>query len=639
MRHLLSALISAALLAGAILAPASARAEQSISVAEASGLIIGFKGDEADDPPSDKPHGPWASGRDGAKARWDKKAREGRERLSRVAKEAGLPEGTIGEAGNGRLLRFNQPLRGKALDNALRRARLHPDVAWVEPNVLVPRLGVPRVPNDALFNQQWHLQSPTAPGNPTGLNLPPAWGDTIGSLSGSTAVVAVVDSGIRPGHPDLAGKLLPGYDLVSELSVANDGNGRDNDPTDPGDWIDSTDRANPLFASCDLSGSSWHGTFIAGQLAAATDNGQGVAGLNWRARVLPVRVSGKCGALLSDLLDGLRWAAGLPVSGLPTNPNPARVINLSFGGDAPCSFAYQTTIDAVTAAGALIVVAAGNADSTLTRPADCRRVMTVASVHKDGSKAWYSSFGDRVALAAPGGTNEGGAATLLLSADNSGATVPGVDGYGYKQGTSFAAPQAAGVASLMLAVNPSLSPRQLIERMKAGVRPHVPMTGLPVCGTAGVGPCACTTTTCGAGLLDANLSVALATGPAVVIQPLSQVEPGTVITLDGSQSVAIPGAQIVTYQWTQVSGPAATITSSSSAVAQATLRSEGTYVFSLTVVDDASPSRSGEDIVQVVAAMPVVSGGGGGSTGQLWGASLWAWVIAVALWQRRRRSA
>ena len=624
-------------MAGASLAPAFASSVQPAIRAEAAGLIIGFKGDELDDSLPDKPRGPWASGRDGVKARWDKKTREGRNRLSRIAKEAGLPDGATAEAGNGRLLRFNQPLRGKALDNALRRARLHPDVAWVEPDVLVPRLGVPRAPNDALFNQQWHLQPPATPTNLAGLNLPPAWGDTTGSVSGSSAVVAVVDSGIRPAHPDLAGKLLPGYDLVSDLSIANDGNGRDADPTDPGDWVDANDLNNPLFASCDVSGSSWHGTFIAGQIAAATDNGQGVAGLNWGARVLPVRVSGKCGAQLSDLLDGLRWAAGLPVSGLPTNPNPARVINLSFGGDAPCSFAYQATIDAVTAAGALIVVAAGNADRTLTRPADCRRVMTVASVHRDGSKAWYSSFGDRVALAAPGGTNEGGAATLLLSTDNSGASVPGVDGYGYKQGTSFAAPQAAGVASLMLAVNPSLSPRQLIERMRAGVRPHVPMAGLPVCGTVGVGPCSCTTTTCGTGLLDANMSVALATGPAVVIQPLAQVEPGTVITLDGSQSVAIPGAQIVSYQWTQVSGPAVTISSATSAVAQATLRSEASYVFSLTAVDNLA--RSGEDTVGAVAAMPVVAAsGGGGSTGQLWGASLWAWVIAMALWQRRRRS-
>lgn len=631
MRRLLPALIlCTATLAGLIASPAGAQPLP--AQREAAGLIIGFKGDEAEST-AETNQGPWASGRERARAQWEKNARQGRERLTRFAREVGLPSGRAGEAGSARLLRFDRPLRGQALDNALRRARLHPDVAWVEPDVLVPRLGAPVTPNDPLLPQQWHLQTPDLV-NLTGLNLPPAWGDTTGSTSGSTAVVAVVDSGIRPGHPDLAGKLLPGYDLVSELSVANDGDGRDADPSDPGDWVHPADLADPLFAGCDLSNSTWHGTFIAGQIAAATDNAQGVAGLNWGARVLPVRVSGKCGALLSDLLDGLRWAAGLWVSGLPVNPNPARVINLSFGGDSACTPAYQSTIDAVTNAGALIVVAAGNSDTTLMRPADCRRVMTVASVRKDGAKASYSSFGTRVALAAPGGSTEAGPSTLLYSTDNGGTTAPGADIYGYKQGTSFATPQAAGIASLMLAVNPFLSPRQLIERMKAGARPHVP-TGLAACGTPGSGVCNCTTTTCGAGLLDANTSVQLATGPAVVIKPVGEVEPGTVITLDGSQSVPIPGRSIVSYQWVQVSGPPVALSSANTPVAKATLVAEDSYVFSLTVVDNFS--RSGEDTVRSVAAMPPTpAGGGGGSTGQLWGLSLWAWVIAVALCQRRR---
>ncbi len=638
MRRLFPALLlCTATLAGLIATPAMA--QEPSSRREAAGLIIGFKGDELESNTATD-QGPWASGRERARSQWDRNARQGRERLTRWAREVGLPSGQAGEAGNARLLRFDRPLRGQALDNAVRRARLHPDVAWVEPDVLVPRLGAPVTPSDTLFPQQWHLQTPDLV-NLTGLNLPPAWGDTTGSTSGSTAVVAVVDSGIRAGHPDLAGKLLPGYDLVSELAVSNDGDGRDPDPSDPGDWVHPADLANPLFAGCDLSNSTWHGTFIAGQIAAATDNAQGVAGLNWGAKVLPVRVSGKCGAHLSDLLDGLRWAAGLPVSGLPINPNPARVINLSFGGDSACTPGYQTTIDAVTNAGALIVVAAGNSNTTLTRPADCRRVMTVASVRKDGAKADYSSFGTRVALAAPGGSTDAGPSTLLYSTDNSGTTTPGVDMYGYKQGTSFAAPQAAGIASLMLAVNPFLSPRQLIERMKAGARPHV-VTGLAACGTPGAGAvCGCTTTTCGAGLLDANTSVQLATGPAVVIKPVGEVEPGTVITLDGSQSVPIPGRSIVSYQWVQVSGPPVTLSSASSAVAKGTLVAEDSYVFSLTVVDNFG--RTGEDTVRAVAAMPVLAasssggGGGGGSAGQLWGLSLWAWVIAVALCQRRRR--
>jgi serine protease len=623
----------------ALLVGASALAQGVAASAPAQGLIISFRSAEVDNDTEKIDRSPRANQREKARARWKAATDQTRERTRRLARDVGLTAGETGEAGNAALLKFKRPLKGRSLEDAMRRVRLHPDVAWVEPDVLVPRL---QVPNDSLFNLQWHLAAPNGITNFSGLNMPAAWSNT----TGSGVVVAVVDSGVRPDHPDLVGKLLLGYDLVSELSVANDGNGRDPDPRDPGDWIDAGDLANPVFAGCDIANSSWHGTFIAGQIAAATNtNAQGVAGLNWNAQILPVRVSGKCGALVSDLLDGVRWAAGLPVSGVPANANPARVINLSFGGDQPCSPAYQSTIDAVTNAGALVVVAAGNRDNTLTRPADCRRVMTVASVRKDGAKAEYSSFGGRVALAAPGGSlapvgsPDPDTDWLLLSTDNDGLTDPGLDFYGHKQGTSFSAPQAAGVASLMLAVNPLLSPRQLIERMKAGARPHETLVGLSACGTPRAGPCNCTNATCGAGMLDANTSVQLATGPAVVIQPIAQVEPGTVITLDGSRSVAIPGASIVSYQWIQVSGPAVTINSASNAVATATLVSEANYVFSLTAVDDSN--RRGEDTVQAVAAMPqLAAGGGGGSSSLLWGLALWAWVLAVC-WQQypRRRKA
>lgn len=616
--------------------PATAWAQAVLPKGEATGLIIGLK----NSPTADETlMGARVAGRE--RPQWESAAQKGRERLSRLAKEAGLPQGKVGEAGNDQLLRFDRPLRGEALANAVRRARLHPDVAWVEPDVLVPKLAVPDDPWFGDPSGQWHLQAPGA-GNLAGLNLPAAWDDTKGSAS---VVVAVVDSGILFNHPDLpvlgGGRMLLGRDLVSELSIANDGDGRDADPSDPGDWVSLADAALPEFAGCHVANSSWHGTFIAGQIGAATHNAMGVAGLNWHSKILPVRVSGKCGARLSDLLDGLRWAAGLPVSGQPLNTNPAKVINLSFGGDRTCaeSPGYQSTIDAVTYAGSLVVVASGNQDRGLTRPADCRRVMTVASVRRDGAKADYSNFGGNVALAAPGGSIEGGVSTYLMSTTDAGTTGPIAPGYGYKQGTSFAAPQAAGVASLMLSINPWLSPRQLIERMKVGARAHVALGGLPACGTPGTGPCNCTTATCGTGMLDAHTSVQLATGPAVVIKPLGTVEPGTVITLDGSQSVPIPGRSIVSYQWVQVSGPAVAVTADQTPLAKATLVAEATYEFSLTIVDNLG--RRGEDRVVAVAAMPAPpaggGGGGGGSTGQLWGLSLWAWVLAVALSQRRRR--
>jgi serine protease len=393
-----------------------------------------------------------------------------------------------------------------------------------------------------------------------------------------------------------------------------------------------------LFAGCDVADSSWHGTFITGQIAAATNNGAGVAGINWGARILPVRVAGKCGALVSDLLDGVRWAAGLPVAGVPINATPARVINLSFGGDAPCSAAYQDTINAATDAGALVVVAAGNGSGALKRPADCQRVMAVVAVRKDGTKADYSSFGPQVALSAPGGSDEAGNANLLYSTDNAGLTTPGAHMQGYKQGTSFSAPQAAGVASLMLSVNSALSPNALIERMKqaAAARGHIDVA-FGQCTLPSSGLCECTTTTCGAGLLDAAASVQLATGPAAIIAPIGTVTPGTAISLNGSASVALTG-NIVSHQWTQVSGPTVAITNAQTAVAGVSLPNvQASYVFRLTVTDDFMPTaRSGSDTVTVVAAYPATSGGGGGgSTSVFWGIALWAWVLAVC-WQQRR---
>jgi serine protease len=612
--------------------PAAARPAQEATVA--SGLIIGFKEVDEERASRRPDRGPWASERERARKSWDRSARRDRERVARLAKESGVALAGTGEAGNAHLLLFDRPLKGQALDRAMRRLRLHPEVAWVEPDVLVPRQQLaPGAPNDTLYGLQWHLQPLDNLTNFASLNMPAAW--TI--RNGSPVVVAVVDSGVRFDHPDLAGRLLPGYDLVSEIAVANDGDGRDADASDPGDWVSPSEAGQGLFQFCDPSPSLWHGTFIAGQIAAASNNAAGVVGLNWGASVLPVRVSGKCGALVSDLLDGLRWAAGLPVAGVPANNTPARVINLSFGGDAPCSQAYQDTINEVTDAGALVVVAAGNGlpigHPTLTRPADCSRVMAVAAVRRDGAKASYSNFGPQVALAAPGGSTESNPNNLLVSTDNGGSTIPAGNSYGYKQGTSFSAPQATGVASLMLGINPALTPAQLIDRMKTGARGHALDMGRNTCSATHPGVCNCTVGTCGAGLLDAERSLQLAAGPAAVIVQLGRVEPGSVISLDGRQSVAIGGSTIVSHQWQQTQGTAVVLTNASTSLSGTTLITEGTYVFRLTVVDDLG--RTGTDTVQVVAAMPPPPAGGGGSSSLLWGLSLWAWVVGVLVAQRR----
>ena len=211
----------------------------------------------------------------------------------------------------------------------------------------------------------------------------------------------------------------------------------------------------------------------------------------------------------------MRWAAGLPVQGVPANPTPAKIINLSYGGTGPCDSDYQQTVDDVTAAGALVVVAAGNAGAPLTRPADCAGVVAVGAVRGDGAKTSYASYGSNVALTVPGGSGESGADAGLLTTLNAGRTVPGAHTYESLPGTSFAAPLVAGTAALMLSVNPGLKAADLARLLKASVRPHTTQSNLATCSADAVSQavCNCTTATCGAGLLDAHLALIAAAQP------------------------------------------------------------------------------------------------------------------------------
>jgi len=466
--------------------------------------------------------------REQAQVAWQRQHTRRADHLTQVALDAGVAVSRVGSAGSALRLDFNQPLQGAPLDAAIRRLRLHPDVASVTPNVRLQRLQAVRQPNDPMFAQQWHLQAPSTWAS--ALNMPAAW--ALGTGVGRPTVVAVVDGGVRYDHPDLAGHLLPGHDFVSELDHANDGDGRDADASDPGDWVTRAETRTPAFAGCDVSDSTWHGTAIAGEIAAATHNGLGVAGVHWGAQILPVRVAGKCGAVLSDLLDGVRWAAGLAVSGVPSNPTPAKVINLSYGGSGACDSAYQQTVDDVTAAGALVVVAAGNAGEPLTRPADCRGVLAVAGVRGDGAKASFSSYGPNVALAVPAGSGESGADHGLLTTLNSGFTVPVSASYAPVVGTSFAAPLVAGAAALLASVQPALTPADLSRLLRQSVRPHTVQAQWPACRAQALvqGVCNCTTDTCGSGLLDVGLALAVASGATVTPTP---TVPATTPAADG----------------------------------------------------------------------------------------------------------
>ena len=376
------------------------------------------------------------------------------------------------------------------------------------------------LPNDPLFAGQWYLQAAEA----ASTRATEAWNRTTGS---SNVVVAVIDTGVRFDHPDLAGKLLPGHDFISDAANAGDDGGRDADASDPGDFISLADTLNPILrAMCgsDLTpnNSSWHGTRVAGIAGAAVNNSIGVAGMSWGAKILPVRVLGKCGGYDSDIMAGMRWAAGLSVPGVPDNPDPARVINLSLGGSGSCTPAYADTIAELAARRVLVVAAAGNETGPVGVPGNCAGVLAVAGVRHVGSKVGYSSYGPEVSVSAPAGNCVNAYGPCLYSIDtttNLGTTAPAAngytDGYNYNVGTSFAVPQVAGVAALMFSLDPTLTPTDIITRIKQTARAFPIDYTLPACPDAAmsgdtVGQCNCTTATCGAGILDAAAAVAAA---------------------------------------------------------------------------------------------------------------------------------
>jgi serine protease len=349
-----------------------------------------------------------------------------------------------------------------------------PNIEYAEPDLVMQAF---MTPNDPLYGQQWHYANTAV-----GISLPSAWD----IATGVGTRIAVLDSGFRP-HADLAGNIVGGYDFITSLAKSVDGDGRDANAQDPGN-------------SCG-GAMNWHGTHVAGTLGAVTNNNVGVAGVAFGAQIVPVRVLGCGGGDTSDIADAIVWASGGTVSGVPANANPARVLNLSLGaqGAGSCGSTFQNAINSALSRNSVVVISAGNGsvDASSTPPGNCAGVITVAATDAAGGRADYSNFGSTVEIAAPGGDISPTVTNGVLSTYNDGVGgTPGFDNFAWGEGTSMAAPHAAGVASLILSAKSSLTPANVLSIMQV---------------TSKSFPAACVG--CGPGLLDSAAAVAMAAGP------------------------------------------------------------------------------------------------------------------------------
>ncbi|WP_276309422.1 S8 family serine peptidase [Ahniella affigens] len=358
------------------------------------------------------------------------------------------------------------------------------DVEYVEIDRL---MGIALTPNDTRYAEQWHYKT-----SAVGANVASAWDKN----TGAGVVVAVVDSG-KLSHSDLNANLLAGYDFVASTTTGNggsgDGNGRDSDPTD--------------------AANVKHGNHVAGTIAAVTNNSAGVAGVAFSAKVVPIRVLGNGGyGATSDIADGIIWASGGTVSGVPANANPAEVINLSLGGAGSCSATYQNAVTTATNNGSIVVVASGNSNMNVSgfTPANCTNAIAVAASDLNGNRAWYSNYGTGIHITAPGGeTCSPSVEFLALGESTTGkctqnhasngvlsTTTSGT--YEFYQGTSMASPHVAGIVALIQSV--SATPKTVAQ-----IKTLLSSTARPITSAKCPGGC-------GPGLIDANAAVTAAQG-------------------------------------------------------------------------------------------------------------------------------
>lgn len=342
----------------------------------------------------------------------------------------------------------------EAIQEIIRQLSQDPNVEYVHPNWIFEAFDV--VPNDKCYQQkrQWSLECSDA-----GICMPKAWNTSKGS---ATVVASVLDTGLIDNHKDFnLSNIVPGYNFVDNT-------------------INTIDEG-PY--------NGYHGSHVAGTIGVvATNNSEGVAAINWSVAIQPVKVLDKYGSgTYAGIVDAIKWASGYPITGIPTNTTPAKVINMSLGGFVSCASVpgMQKAIDDATSKGVLVVVAAGNSnyDAAYFSPAGCKNVLTVAASGPDGHIAYYSNWGTVVGILAPGGDQSKDPAGGIVS------TYPG--GYVFYQGTSMASPHVAGVAALYLATNPNATPSQVTDLLKSKSKPRTPAD--------------CNNKPCGAGLLNANI--------------------------------------------------------------------------------------------------------------------------------------
>jgi serine protease len=410
--------------------------------------------------------------------------------LNRLAKRLGMPVTFERQIAQVAVVSVPLAQSSQNLAQLARTIEEEPEVQYADP---VRKARAFAAPNDPYYAAQWSLI-----GDVAGINAQTAW-----TLQPDAAgvTVAVVDTGILP-HPDLEGRVLPGYDFITDAGRARDGNARDPNPRDEGDW--SNGECGPYSEA-----SFFHGLFVSGLIAANSNNGIGIAGIASNANILPVRVLGACGGTFEDILAGVLWASGVDIAGVPPNQNPAKIINLSLGGFGPCDQSIQEAVDDAMAHGAIVVAAAGNAslEAADFAPANCSGVITVGAHTTGGALTSYSNFGARIDLTAPGGDLPYD--DLIVGLHYEGATVPTTPSYAFASGTSFAAPMVSGAAALLLARDGMLTSGRVLDLV----------TGTARIFPAG-SPCI-VPRICGAGMLDAGAAV----GSAI---PGSGAPPGAV---------------------------------------------------------------------------------------------------------------